>query len=289
MPDDRDADPTIPIRVEDRFEAYASYFDHAWSRRIRELARGSKLDEPTFSLCMNWKAIANTHRFPWLVVECLRWQMQGFLQKHEPLSVAVTEAIESRLLHVMGDDLPDTARRKLRDAIREIAQTASSARDDSNAMWARTNVHWHELLPNQEFAISIWGSQRTCYAALYHTFEDFARQCIGLASGQGQDWRPGGEIVDAAKRLFGESFVQVCLCDHAVTVARLVRNALAHHGGRVTKELANVAHGLEVENGVIQILADDTSKLFHVLKNRAYDLAAQTLILPGSAIQRGAS
>lgn len=280
MPGDSDGDLTIPIRVDDRFDVYASFFDHAWARRIRELARGSKLDEPTFSLCMNWKAIANTYRFPWFMIECLKWQMQGFLKKHEPLSVAVTTAIESRLLEVMRGDLSEAARRKLRDAVREIAEAASSARDDSDAMWSSTNVHWHELLPDQEFAISIWGSQRICYAALYHTFEDFARQCIGLASGQGQDWRPGGEIIDAATRLFGESFVQACLCDHAVTVARLVRNALAHHGGRVTKELGSVAHGLEVENGVIQILADDTSKLFHALKNRAYDLAAETLKLP---------
>lgn len=281
MPRDSDADLTIPIRVDDRFDVYASFFDHAWARRISELVRGSKLDEPTFSLCMNWKAIANTYRFPWLMIECLKWQMQGFLKKHEPLSVAVTKAIESRLLDVMRGDLSEAARRKLRDAIREIAQAATSARDDSDAMWSRTSVHWHELLPDQEFAISIWGSQRICYAALYHTFEDFTRQCIGLASGQGQDWRPGGEIVDAAKRLFGESFVQACLCDDAITVARLVRNALAHHGGRVTKELGNVTHGLEVENGVIQILADDTSRLFHLLINRAYDLAARTLELLG--------
>ena len=75
--------------------------------------------------------------------------------------------------------------------------------------------------------------------------------------------------------------MQACLCDDAITVARLVRNALAHHGGRVTKELGNVTHGLEVENGVIQILADDTSRLFHLLKNRAYDLAARTLELLG--------
>jgi len=275
-------DLRVPFRVDDRYEPYASFFDHAWSRRIRDLARGTKLDEPTFSLCMNWKAIANTHRFPWLMIECLKSQMQGFLRKHEPLAVAVSTAIESRLVQVMRDDLSEAARQKLGNAVREIAEAASSARDDSHAMWtANADMHWNELLPDQEFAISIWGSQRICYAALYHTFEDFARQCIALAEGHADDWRPGGEVVEAANRAFGKTFVQACLCDREVTVARLVRNALDHHGGRVTRKLRDIDHGLQVENGIIQILPDDTLKLFHVLKGRAYDLAARTLELPG--------
>jgi hypothetical protein len=83
-----------------------------------------------------------------------------------------------------------------------------------------------------------------------------------------------------AKAAFGEDTADYCLADHPAEVARLVRNALAHHGGMETDELKVVAHGVDVVDGVLQIMADDNRRLFDGLKEPVSKLAEKAVTLP---------
>jgi hypothetical protein len=65
-----------------------------------------------------------------------------------------------------------------------------------------------------------------------------------------------------------------------VRAARLVRNALAHGGGRESEQLRAFPHGLAVENGTIQVLAQDVRRLFNVLKLKALRLTEKAVTLP---------
>jgi hypothetical protein len=83
-----------------------------------------------------------------------------------------------------------------------------------------------------------------------------------------------------AKAAFGEATADYCLTDQAVEAARLVRNALAHNGGRVTDELKTVSHGIDIVDQLLQVMPDDNRKLFDALKKRAFKLAETALTLP---------
>jgi len=83
-----------------------------------------------------------------------------------------------------------------------------------------------------------------------------------------------------AGRAFGSKVAADCLTSPPVMIARLVRNALAHDGGRETVHLKGMSHGLAVEQGVLQIMAPDTRELFNRLKRRALKLVRRAVALP---------
>jgi len=258
------------VRIDDCLKSYRTFFDHDWARRIGDLASGTVLDEAVFALGITWKSVANTHLMPWLLADSLAELLQSFLGGTEPTASRVIRAIHDQLLKSIGGSLPMRARKRLSAKINDLSASAILARDQAHRRLERrynSNAIWQELLQTSEFRLSIWGSQRVCYGAVYHAFEDFARHCIAIASGEEDDWRPSGEVLEVARATYGNDFVDSILGDHALTVARLVRNALAHRGGRLTKELENINHGFGVEDGVVQIMACDTANLYHVLKS----------------------
>jgi hypothetical protein len=77
-------------------------------------------------------------------------------------------------------------------------------------------------------------------------------------------------------KLYDDSLFEQCWADSAVEIARLVRHALAHNGGRLTNHLRGKKHGLTLIGEDIQILPHDTRALFDLLKTRATSLAQRT-------------
>ena len=78
---------------------------------------------------------------------------------------------------------------------------------------------------------------------------------------------------------FGEE-VTSHATDQVVNVARLARNAIVHAGGRLDDKLRGMQHGLVGEDGVLQIMAADTKRLFDELKERATKLTDKAITLP---------
>ena len=62
-----------------------------------------------------------------------------------------------------------------------------------------------------------------------------------------------------------------------IEIARLVRHALVHNGGRLTPPLKGRKHALMVEADEIQIMAPDTTELFGHLKLAASRLAGRAV------------
>ena len=268
------------IYLDKSLESYRSFYDHAWARRFSQLTERTAIDSPAFDLCIGWKSAANTHQMPWLLVQSLHWQIDGYSRKHDTYAEMVVDTLEARLLTRVSRDLPEAARKKLSREIRKLSDAAIQARNEARRQMSTemsAEVHWAALLGETEFQLSVWGAQRLCYGAIYHAYENFTRQCVAAATGSSADWRPGGELVQLAQGAFGETVVSQCFSSVGITVARHVRNALAHHGGRVTKELAGIRHNIQLIDGMLQISASDTRNLFDQLKEPAYSLGQATL------------
>jgi hypothetical protein len=269
----------VGVRIGMRLDSYRSFFDHEWAQRIGDLAQGTKLDGAVFALCMNWKATANTHMLPWLIVEAVVNLLHGTMIDMKPLAETVARGLKTRLVKETERALSKTAKKRIQAVVDAMVANACDARTSSYAVvksrWGRP-AFWQELVKAPEFQLSLWGSQRVCYCGIYYAYEHFARTCVALASRKSLARRPK-KFVEAATGALGKSCVDHCLTDPEVTQARLARNALAHNGGRVTAELMSIGCPLAVENDVIQVMPEDTTHLFHVLKDRAYPLAQTTL------------
>lgn len=273
------------IRIDERLESYRTFFDHQWAKDILKLVAGTKLEPQVDSLTIHWKSVANAHVMPWLVTEALKNLAEGYVLAGTPFAVQLVDVMKLRLANEIGDALPPRHKKIVKAAVDRVAEdvraTSAVAKEDAATRMRSTDI-WAEFSRHPEFGMSIWGSQRLCYAGVYFGYESFVRACASLAIGKptSDDWTRSGELLRDLKAVFGEQIVNDYVADRTVNVARLVRNALVHHGGKVTEELRHISHGLAVEDGVLQIMAPDTSKLFDQLKGRALKLAQRAVELP---------
>ncbi len=272
-------DSSVSIRIDDRLEEYRPFFDHQWAAEIDGLAAGTKLADAVFALSVHWRAAANTCAMPWLMCQSSRRQWSRYLDNQQPLSDRITTAVTDRVADAMGDDLSRAKQKKLARVIRRIGDETHEQRDHASRF--DLDVVWRSFLEDPEFQLAVWGSQRISYGSIYHAYEHFVRGCIALGSGNpGYRGRRIHALVRDATRLFGPKIAGDCLTAQSVMAARLVRNALAHNGGRETAQLRSFPHGLVLEDGVVQIMASDTRALFDLLKTRAYKLVRKAATLP---------
>jgi len=271
------------IKIDPRVAAYKTFFDHAWSRKLDELAAGSKLAEPVFSLCMNWKSAANTHLMPWLMIENLKSFWEGFLRGQESYSERAVAHLAQHVPAAMGDSLSNMKRKKLAEVMTEIGRRMKQVREqDGEEIDPQALFETFLNGPGgSELHLSIWGSQRIVFGAVYHAYENFVSRCVGLARNE-PDYRSSNikALHADARAAFGDTTADYCLTDPPVDTARLVRNALAHHGGKETDQLKKVPHGVDVVDGVLQVMPDDNRRLFDTLKDRVFKLVETALTLP---------
>jgi hypothetical protein len=267
------ADVIAKVRIDDRLESYRTFFDHDWSRRISELSNGTALEKPVWTLAISWKAAANTHAMPWLMMHSMNNLWQSFVNGDHAFAPALVTALADRIPAEMGNSLSNMRRKQLASAIRHVAEQVKDATADATSALDLKTLWSDFLSPDiQEFSLSLWGSQRLCYGAVYHAYENFVRQCLGIARKE-PDYRAlFTQLVTDGKAAFSNELIAYCLEDQVVTVARLARNALAHNGGRMTDQLRRIPHDLVVENDEIQIMPLDTKNLFNQLKQRAFRL-----------------
>lgn len=272
------------VRFDDRLASYETFFDHQWAKDIRKLVSGTRLEPPVDSLTFHWKSVANAHLMPWLITESLRNWARGFLLAHPPAGVQLVEAIQRRLVSELGDAVSRRCKKTLSAAVdrmaRDVLAKGATAKEAAAGGIRSTDI-WSEFIDQPEFVLSICGSQRLCYAGVYFAYENFVRQCTSLATGTDEvEYRNGfTKQREDMENVFGKPTTD-CVADKYVNNARLVRNALVHAGGRISDELRRISHGLAVEDGVLQIMATDTSKLSEQLKSRASKLAEQAVKLP---------
>ena len=275
---------TYTIFVDEELESYQTFFDHTWAANINKLAAGTKLESPIFNLCVNWKAAANTCIGPWLICNSVSRFSAGFAMDREPFAVQFIDACAKRLPDEMSS-LSNMRRKELSAAVRRIGtELKDKLSQQAQKFTVSANEMWTSFLngaASYEFRLSIWGSQRTSYGAIYHAYENFIREAVGLALGMSNyKVRNFSTLLKDCSSSLGNSIADMCLADADVKAARLVRNALAHNGGKETNELLGVAHGIRIEKGELQIIAPDTRRLFDLLKVRAYKLAEKAITLP---------
>lgn len=273
-------DVIAKVRIDDRLESYRTFFDHDWSRRISELSNGTALEKSVWTLAISWKAAANTHAMPWLMMHSMNNLWQSFVNGDHAFAPALVTALADRLPAEMGKSLSNMRRKQLASSVRTIADQVKDATDQANSA-LDLKMFWSNFLSPDivEFQLSLWGSQRLCYGAVYHAYENFIRQCVGTARKEPDYSALFAKLVADAKAAFGNELTAYCLEDHVVTAARLTRNAPAHNGGRMTDQLRRIPHDLVVEDDEIQIMPPHTKKLFDELKQRVFRLTENAVIL----------
>ncbi|MBT6494529.1 MAG: hypothetical protein HOL01_08245 [Planctomycetaceae bacterium] len=263
--------------IDNRLESYRSFFDRDWAKEINALVDGTQLDPLVFNLGIAWKGAANTHMMPWLLVDSIGGFADSFVNAHEPPTARLISALVTKLDDEVHGKIRPMMRKELKAAIQRISNQVDDAFESQPYRFDR-DEYWMFYLEQSEFQVSLIASQRLCYAGLFFGYEDFVVNCYKILTSV-KRYQTGRSTNGDFEKAFGPEAAQFCWSDDKIQIARLVRNDLVHNGARISPKLQELKHGLTVIDGELQILACDTSMLFHQLKKRALQLADSTLSL----------
>lgn len=104
------------------------------------------------------------------------------------------------------------------------------------------------------------------YSGLYFAYEDYIRSGFTLLTGKPTKDRFGAKLL---KEAFDEKTVMDCYECTKILDARLIRHAIAHASGRMTRDIKASNVKVEENGGMLVITAEHTTELYHLLKKCA--------------------
>src|SRR5262249_32508361 len=136
---------------------------------------------------------------------------------------------------------------------------------------------WAHFLEQDAFAMSVWSSQWVSYVAFYNAYEAFIVDCLkvgtGLSSLRSTDKKAFNE---ALRTGLGRDISGPCWSHHEINIARLVRHALSHNGGRETDDLKKQKHGVKLISDALQIVPEDNHRMLRRLRKAVEEVIAVT-------------
>jgi len=282
-----DKDIIDHVLIDPNIASYEKFFDHDWSKRMFEAVEKSPLRSAVEDLMVAWRSANGAHILPSLMVQSLKrfaeGEGNGNLRYSENYSGEVIKGIVGKLDSRMQYSLNLAQRRALKRVVAKIEEEAYR-----DLMTAQSRVefplagYWNFLVHAPEFQFSILGTQRINYGALFFAYEDFLASVITTKEPTYSSKKK--PIKEAFPAHFGGALADFCWNHDEVTLARLVRNALAHNGGRFGGDLDRYKDRFEdatgttnpklqddffiLVDGKIQITPGNTRHLFGVLKER---------------------
>ncbi len=276
--------------IEPNLASYEQFFDHAWCKRIFELVKSSPLQHAIDTLMVAWRSTNGVHMLPWLLIQSLRafanGEYRGGLGFRAGYSGTVVKGIcdkiEARMPKLNFEQRMALGRAVT--GIEEDAFVAFRAAEPQAKLDVERYIeqYWESITNNSEFMFSILGSQRINYGSLFFAYEDFLANTIRTKDPSYSS--RNNPIKDAFAAYFGAPLNEYCWNHDEVNVARLVRNALAHNGGRFASPLnkykarfVNATGTLPplllgdvfyIVDDKIQITPCNTKYLFGLLKDR---------------------
>lgn len=264
--------------IDDRLEAYRSFYDHDWSRNLHEQSKSAcKLREMVLDLCITIKGIGRTAEIPSIAVTLTESYVTSF-KLHQ-----LSDSDSMRLINHLAARIEQEVVLKPADLMAvktAMLKIADKARQDVAGMsmpFPKQEL-WDSMIKvlhndpdhaaKNEFRVGIVACQRICFSGLYFAYEDFLVRCI--ATKLGRDIRATDrDFAASCDQALGKSLASQCRGDSKISAAKKVRDALAHAGGRETQKLRDHKnHGYLVADGIIQILPEDVSGLFQEIKPR---------------------
>jgi hypothetical protein len=273
--------------IDPNLDSYKQFFDHKWAEHMFKAVETSPLNDAVCALLVAWRSASGSHMLPWLMAESLRrfaeGEGNGSLRYRANYSGAIIKGIVNKLESRMHHSLKLDQRRALKRVVTKIEEEAHDA-----FKTAQANVtfplagYWDFLVRTSEFQFSILGTQRINYGSLFFAYEDFLANVIRTKEPRYSSKKD--QIKEAFARHFRNPLRDYCWTEAEVDVAKLVRHALAHNGGRFGADLekykarfvdATGATNPKLQDdlfilvdGKIQITPGNTRHLFGVLKER---------------------
>ena len=131
---------------------------------------------------------------------------------------------------------------------------------------------WEQYLSTPPYKHTIWSTMRICYVSVYNAYDHFIYRCNELVSTSNTCRTTDRGFNEMFRKTFGDEILDKCWTQDAIRIPRLVRHSLSHAGGRKTKKLSDVKHGMRMQGGVFQVVPNDIKALYKTLQCAATEL-----------------
>ena len=277
------------LLIDAKIESYKSFFDFEWAKNLSLLTDGTPLEEHVFIFILNWRATANAQFMPWLMMHGIERVETEYLRPNPTMMEWAMRNVIGMVDKLMEGELSKTKRKVMSKQIRDSFTPQIEAGRKSALTFAPPEAKPENLfrmfVQNEggvELIYSIFGAQRICYGNIFHEYENFVKRCVGLVK-KDPDYRaPNWKTLHKdAEGVFGKTIADYCLKEQPVETGRLIRNCLAHGGGKLSADdISALPKGSYEEiGGFVRIIPKHNRELFDALKERAMKLAEVTLPL----------
>lgn len=261
---------------DDDLTSYRGFMDYDWAKAVGKQSDGTILEYPVFDLTMSWKGSSNTFAMPLLMIQGSTSFWTAYSKSHcdQSMVFAIIQKLGERLCTEV--EFTNVKQKEVKAALDRIVREVAHIEEIARAAFVfPTDQLWNSYLTpkepgSAEFHLILWTSQRLCFSSLIHAYEFFVQDVLRIKSGKPDSWRPYfPELVAEMKRLLGDSTADDCLNHSDIESARLVRNSLAHNGGKETDDLKGKHKIRTCPDGRLLIWPEDNRRLFELLKDRA--------------------
>jgi|GEM_PF-2268897 hypothetical protein len=128
---------------------------------------------------------------------------------------------------------------------------------------------WSDCVTQDEFRLTLAGSQALAYTGFYFGYENFLTEsCVAkIPNSTTSDFKNCNLIKKGLKKAFNSSIEKTVWSDNKIIVAREARNSLVHNGGKASGKLKNMGAQL-VEDGHVCVHPILLKELFQTLKEK---------------------
>jgi hypothetical protein len=264
-----DKEPFGMIYIDNSLESYKDYLD---SKRIKKIA--TRVDEDTvlgkhlFRLFMDLRGIHYNASMPYILPHSIATFHSGYTQSLNPNRSLLNFA--SAIMKRLSNEVPQLIknRRLARKIKQRLVEMSSDYLDidqkfpviDSKSLWDN-----YLDMENSTFAYAVWSNQRVSYLAGFSAYDNFMARVIKDALKLPECRTTSRYFSEDIKKAFGSEVTNVAWTGDEMITLRLIRNSLAHAGGKLTDELKQRKHGCIIENDIIQITPENIKHLFRAI------------------------
>lgn len=253
--------------IDTRMEAYGTFFNDDFAHRAFASAKHiALLERPVFDLIASWRCSSYAAALPSLLVSGLRSFGEAFANKPGSAGMLTySEAVLAKLCQEIPLLCADTKLcREIQSRIVNISAQIIEA-DNSVHLEIEEQTLWQQHLELYPFIMGIHASMQQAYLAILSAYEDFLISLIKTLLGPESVRGGTGAFKSQLRQAFGD-LAQELWHNSRLHAARLVRHALLHAGGKITKDLEAVKIPVVVQHGRLHVFPENNKALFKTLK-----------------------
>ena len=273
------AEPDRCIYTESDIKAYEGYMPDDWGEKtIGPMPEGTVLERLLLDLALSWRSVTYTAQMPAASIRAMHAAAVGrskFVSQDSSI-VAYSDGIICKLSQRVPELVEYSGLRAR--LVAELATIAAEFRDRAAAVKNDYPIEpiWAEFMTDPCFRINLWASQRVAYVAFYNAYEAFLVDCVKCATGASSMRTQADDFKKGLRTGFAKDIAHSCWFHAEINVARLVRHALSHNGGRQTDDLKKQRHGIRLIDEELQITPEDNQRMLRRLRRAVEEVIAVT-------------